>query len=57
MATNYNFLYNVPYPLGIVKYLNPKSFHTFDLNEDGAVCNSTEEDILMNEPCVFAVGA
>ena len=37
--------------------LNRKSFHTFDLNEGGAGCNSTEEDILVNEPRVFAVGA
>ena len=58
MATNDDFLYNVPYPLGIVKIntINPKSFHTFDLNEDGAGCHSLEEDILMNELNVFAVG-
>ena len=45
-------------PIGNRKVLlNPKSFHTFDLNEGGAGCNSTEEDIFMNELRVFAVGA
>ena len=44
-------------PWALLSTLNPKSFHTFDLNEDGAGCNSTGEGILMNEPCVFAVGA
>ena len=34
-----------------------KSFHTFGLNKDGAGCNSTEENILTNEPGVFAVDA
>ena len=38
------FFYNVPYPFfASQSTLNPKSFHTFDLNEDGASCNSTEE--------------
>ena len=50
MATNYDFFYNVPYPFGVVK-------NFLDLNEDGASCDSTEEDILTNKPHVFAVGA
>ena len=36
--------------------LNPNFFHAFDLNEDSTGCDSTEEDILMNELHVFAVG-
>ena len=57
MVTNYDFFYDLPFPLGIINTLNPKFFHIFDLNEDGASCNSTEEDILTKEPHVFAEGA
>ena len=54
MATNYDFFYSVPYPLGIVKYFHclstplstPLSIPQFDLNEYGAGCNSTEETLL-----------
>ena len=57
MATNYDFFYKIPYPSVIVNtFINPKFFHTFDLNEEGAGYNSPEEDILTNEQRVFAVG-
>ena len=57
MATNYNFFYNIPYPLGIIKYFKSKVFPHLWFKRGSAGFNSTEQDILMNEPHVFAVGA